>query len=271
MRSADGLVSPVQLGSLVAVALLVGPVLAEDRVVLEAKGYIVPAHPVRVSPGVAGKIVWLHEKFEEGTHYKEGEVVARLEDDEYRADLDKARAALDRARARLAGPDVAATPAGREVAKADVAEAEAAVRKAKWRLDSCVIRAPLSGTVLSKKAQVGEVVSPSTYQLAATLCEMADLSDLRIDVDISNIHIAKLAVGQKCTVTPDAFATDLVFLKRHPAAYTATLDRILPVGDRARGSVTARVKIARGQIPAEEHGIYLKPETSVLIEFRMGN
>ncbi|HKI32200.1 MAG TPA: HlyD family efflux transporter periplasmic adaptor subunit [Gemmataceae bacterium] len=251
--------------------MLLGPAPAADDVVLEAKGYVVPARQVQVSPSVPGKIVWLHEKFEEGQRFKQGEVLARLEDDEYKADFDKAKAAVDRARARFDGLDKAATPQQRAVAKADVEEAEAGLRKAKWRLENCTIRAPISGTLLTKKTELGNLVSPTAYQLSASLGDMADLADLRVDINIADLQIAKLAVGQNCTVMPEIFGTDPTYLKKHRGGYKATLDRILPVADRAKGSLTVRLKIDKAEIPPEEEGVYLKPEMSVLVWFKKGN
>jgi multidrug resistance efflux pump len=240
-----------------------------DEVALEAKGYVVAAHAVQVSPKVSGTIVWVHEKFEEGQRFKEGEVLARLEDEEYKADHDAAAASLKRAKARLdalsAGPP--AKPLDLTLAKADLEEAEAKLRKAKWRLDGCTVRAPIAGTVLARKAEKGNYVNPAAYQVSASLCEMADLSDLEIDVSIAERDIARLAAGQRCTVMPEAFAKDRGFLRKHPGGYKATLVRILPVADRARGAIPVRVKIDKGEIPAEEHGVYLKPDMAVIVAF----
>jgi multidrug resistance efflux pump len=259
------------LAGAVALAAL-GPAPAADDVVLEMKGYVVPARRVQVSPSVAGKVVWLHEKFDEGERFKEGEVLARLEDDEYKADFDKAKAALDRAKARLGvaegGP---ATPLERAAAKADVEEAEAVLRKAKWRLDSCTIRSPVAGTLLAKKAERGHFVNPAAAQASASLGDMADLSDLEIELSIQERDIAKVAAGQRCVVTPEAFAADAAFLKKHPGGYNATVARVLPVADRARGAIPVRVKIDKAGIPPEEQGVYLKPEMGVVVSFRKGN
>jgi multidrug resistance efflux pump len=263
MRSATGSTGRGLWAGLVIVMML-GPARAADDVVLEAKGYVVAAHQVQVSPSVAGKIVWLHEKFVEGQRFKEGEVLARLEDDEYRADFDQAKAALDRARAR----EKVAKPLDASAARAEVAEAEAVLRKAQWRVDRCAIRAPISGTVLTKKAELGNLVNPNAYQLSATLCDMADLSNLEIDLYIAERDIARLSAGQPCVVMPQAFAGDAAFLRKHPGGYRAFVGRVLPVADRARGAIPVRVTIDRAGIPPEEQGVYLRPEMSVVVSFR---
>src|SRR5205807_2402984 len=76
------------------------PVASSGEVVLQSKGYVVPAHQVQVSPKVGGLIVWLHPDFEEGKFFKKDTVLARLETDDYRYDHDHAVAALEAARQR---------------------------------------------------------------------------------------------------------------------------------------------------------------------------
>jgi multidrug resistance efflux pump len=267
MSSAAGSLGRGLLAAAFALTVL-GPAPAADDVTLEAKGYVVAARQIQVSPSVAGKVVWLHEKFEEGQRFKKGDVLARLEDDEYKADFDKAKAALDRARARLGGQEGPGASQERAVAKADVEEAEAGLRKAKWRLDNCTIRAPISGTLLTKKTELGNLVSPTAYQLSASLGDMADLSDLEIELSIGERDVAKVAAGQGCVVMPQAFAADAAFLKKHPGGYSAVVARILPVADRARGAIPVRVKIDKAGIPPEEQGTYLKPDMSVVVSFR---
>jgi multidrug resistance efflux pump len=261
--------SPLGRGLLAAVLPLMmpGPAPAADDVRLEAKGYVVPARQVQVIPSVAGKVVWLHEKFEEGQRFKQGEVLARLEADEYKADFDKAKAAFDRAKARFGPYEGLRASPDRAVAMADVEEAEAGLRKAKWRLDSCTIRAPIAGTLLTKKTELGNRVSPTAYQLSASLGDMADLSDLEVEVFVVERDIAKIAAGQSCVVVPNAFSGDAAFLKKHPGGYAAVVARVLPVADRARGAIAVRVKIDKAGIPAEEQGVYLKPDMSVVVSF----
>ncbi|MHB8971332.1 MAG: hypothetical protein ACYC3X_18785 [Pirellulaceae bacterium] len=55
-------------------------------------------------------------------------------------------------------------------------EAEAELAKAKWRLDNCTIRAPISGTILRKNAEEGNIVNAIAFNGSYSLCEMADLS-----------------------------------------------------------------------------------------------
>src|SRR5262249_35856138 len=69
-------------------------------VVLEQKGYIIPAHQIMVSPKITGMVIWLHDRFMEGQKSRKGEVLAELEDVDYKADRDPAAAVLAAARER---------------------------------------------------------------------------------------------------------------------------------------------------------------------------
>ncbi len=310
------------------------PVAASGDVVLQAKGYVIPAHQVQLSPKVGGMIVWLDPRFEEGAYFKEGEVLARLETVNYQAEYDHAVAALraaeqrrdelrcfrkqeveeaqkemDEARAnlvqmdlelnrnvRLSGTNAVATreyeqarysrdAMARRVerlraalemmkegprrekllaAEADVEAAKADVLKAKWNLDNCEIKATISGHVLSKKAEKGNVVNPLAFNVAASLCEMADLADLEIDLSIQERDISRVADGQACTVMPEAYMNYEPFRKKHPEGYHAVVSRQMPTADKAKGAIPVRVKV---HVPAGEVGQYLKPDMGVLVSF----
>jgi multidrug resistance efflux pump len=309
-------------------------VAGSGDVVLQAKGYVIPAHQVQLSPKVGGMIVWLHPRFEEGAFFKEGEVLARLETVNYQAEYDHAVAALraaeqrrdelkcfrrqeieqaqkemDEARANLVQMDLelrrnvrlseSNAVAAREyeqarysrdamarrverlraaleimkegprrekleAAEADVQAARADLLKAKWNLDNCEIKAPISGHVLSKKAEKGNVVNPLAFNVAASLCEMADLADLEIDLSIQERDISRVADGQACTVMPEAYMNYEPFRKKHPDGYRAVVSRQMPTADKAKGAIPVRVKV---HVPAGEVGKYLKPDMGVLVSF----
>src|SRR5262249_24120593 len=90
-----------------------------------------------------------------------------------------------------------------EAAHAEWEAAEADVARADWRLKNCVIRAPISGHILTKKAEKGNVVNPLAFSISASLCEMADLGDLEIDLSIQERDIARVEKGQPCTIMPE--------------------------------------------------------------------
>ncbi len=153
---------------------------------------------------------------------------------------------------RLAGAqaDVAA-------AKADVEAAKARLTQAKWRLDNCVIKAPITGTVLVKKAEKGNLVNPMAFGAGTgSLCEMADLSDLEVDLEIPEKDIAKLKKDQPCRIKVEAFPD---------RSYEGVLDRIMPIANRAKSIVNVRVKVKLP--PGEEPGTFLKPEMGARVSF----
>lgn len=310
-------------------------VATSGDVVLRAKGYVIPAHQVQVSPKVGGMIVWLNPKFMEGQFFAKDAELARLETDDYQAEYDRAVAALkaaeqrrdeqrnyrpeeidqaqqelDETRATLRQMDLdlqrnlrlagASAVAQRELeqarygrdamarrasrleaalklmkegprkekllaAEADVKAAEADRVKAKWRLDNCIIRAPIAGHVLTKKAEKGNVVNPLAFNVAASLCEMADLSDLEIDLSIQEREIKEVYDGQACWVMPEAYQDHKPFRDRYPQGYAGTVSRQMPIADRSKGAIQVRVKVT---IPPDEVGKYLKPDMSVVVYFQ---
>lgn len=138
---------------------------------------------------------------------------------------------------------------------AEMEQAAADLTKAQWRLDNCKVRAPISGTILTKKAEEGNIVNPVAFNIAASLCEMANLADIEVDLNIQERDIASVFKGQPCTIRPEAFP------KRE---YKGVVSRLMPIADRAKGAIPVRVKVT---VPAEEEGVYLKPEMSVLVSF----
>jgi HlyD family secretion protein len=239
---------------------------------LEAKGYIIPAHQILVSPKVNGMVVKL--RIIESQRVHKNDVLAELEDTEFLADRERAKAnlaqaktrqircELDYARAKELLPKHAISRAehdlavaGRDEATAIVKLFEAELAKAQWRLDNCVIRAPISGTILKKNAEEGSLVNPIAMQGFYSLCEMADLSDLEVDLTIQERDISKLFKDQKCKVRAEAFPDRV---------YDGYVSRLMPTADRAKGAIPVRVKV---KVPSAEEGVYLKPEMGALVSF----
>jgi multidrug resistance efflux pump len=140
-------------------------------------------------------------------------------------------------------------------ARADLAQAQADLAKAQWRLDNCIVRAPVTGTILTKKTEEGSIVNPIAFNVAASLCDMADLSDLEVDLNIQERDVAKVFRGQNCRIRPDAFPE---------RTYEGYVSRLMPIADRAKGAVPVRVKV---RVPKDEEGVYLKPEMSAVVSF----
>jgi multidrug resistance efflux pump len=312
------------------------PVASSGEVVLQAKGYVVPAHQVQVSPKVGGMILELNKRFEEGQFFQAGEILARLERDDYEADYRHSLAARDAAEQRYQ-ESLSSRPEEIEAARNELKEseatleqldrdlhrserligthalstkeyeqakftrdamkrrverlrfalklmelgprkekqlaarseweaAEADVVRAKWRMDNCDIKAPISGHILTKKAEKGNVVNPLAFSISASLCEMADLGDLEIDLSIQERDIARVEKGQLCTVMPEAFQNHEPFRKIHPRGYQGHVIRLMPIADRSKGAINVRVKVEG--IAEHEIGKVLKPEMSVLVSFQ---
>ncbi len=297
---------------------------SSGNVALEAKGHIIPAHQILVSPKVGGMVVkmWITES----KWVKKGEVLAELEDTEYRADRNRAKAVLESAKHQLAELERGFRPEEIEQSRAELAEAqvqlvqleadykraaellekrvlsqeqydlalsrfkvmerrvqrlqlalelmeegprieriniaraqvlqtEAELAKAQWRLDNCIIRAPVSGTILTKNAEEGSLVNPIAMQGFYSLCEMADLSDLEVELKILEREISKVFKGQKCKVRADAYPDRV---------YEGYVSRLMPTADRGKAAIPVRVKV---KVPAEEEGVYLKPDMGALVSF----
>ncbi|NBO92402.1 MAG: biotin/lipoyl-binding protein [Planctomycetia bacterium] len=163
-------------------------------------------------------------------------------------------------------------PEGRQqlrikAAKYDMEQGAARMATAKMRLDWTELRAPVDGIILSKKAELYNLVNPSAFSsgISASLCEMADLTRLEIDLAIQERDVALLRKGQECLVMPEAFQNDKTFLAKHPKGYQGYISRLMPTADRAKGAIPVRVWVKN--ITAEEAGVYLKPEMGALVSF----
>lgn len=154
-----------------------------------------------------------------------------------------------------------------DAALAECKQAEADYVKAKWRFENTRVKAPIKGMVLSKKTEEGNMVNPAAFSngLSASLCEMADLHELEVDLSIAERDIARLFKDQDCRIRAEAFPDRI---------YRGYISRIMPMGDRSKSSVPVRVKIdfpavdARGQpLPKDEQGQYLRPEMGAIVTF----
>jgi multidrug resistance efflux pump len=156
-----------------------------------------------------------------------------------------------------------------DAAKADWEAAKAELAKAQWRLDNCVIRAPVTGVILSKKAEEGDIVNPVAFNVSASLCEMADLSDLEVEMKIQERDISLIHVGQACRIRPEAYRDRL---------YEGYVSKIIPAADRGIGAVPVRVKVVRVVLPKDEaaenlqteQGKYLRPDMGAVVAFLKG-
>jgi HlyD family secretion protein len=185
-----------------------------------------------------------------------GASVSKAEWDAARAARDRSQRRYDAAQARY---DLTMNgPRSEELAEAaaDVEVAKARLKKGEWRLANCTIRAPINGTILTKKAELGNLVNPLAFgATSGAVCEMADLSDLEVELDITERDVSKVTKGMLCKVRAEAY----------PAReYSGVVDRLMPIANRAKGAVPVRVKVT---VPKDEEGVYLKPEMGAVVSF----
>lgn len=142
-------------------------------------------------------------------------------------------------------------------AKAEWDQAKADLVKAEWRLGNTKVKAPIEGTILTKKAEEGNMVNPSAFSngLSASLCEMADLANMEVEVPVAERDIGKVFDNQACKLYAEAFPERV---------YQGIVTRRMPTADRSRSVVPVRVKIF---IPHEEAGQYLRPEMGAFVTF----
>jgi HlyD family secretion protein len=142
-------------------------------------------------------------------------------------------------------------------AKAEMEQAKAELDRAEWRLSNCTIRSPVNAVVLTKKAEQGNIVNSLAMQGSFSICELADLADLEVDLEIQERDFSKIFDGQKCKIRPEAW----------PDREYDGVARRMPIGNRAKGAVPVRVRIS---VPESEIGQYLRPEMGAVVSFLAG-
>jgi HlyD family secretion protein len=221
---------------------------------ITASGYVVARTKASVSAKVLGRLTYLG--VQEGSRVARGAVMARIESGDYRA-------ALSAARAQLAQLKVESAQAGRDLERArrlldqhvisdteleqtrtrdaslraQVEGASAQVALANANLANTEVRAPFSGTVLRKDAEVGEIVAPSGAGGGLTrtaIVTMADLSTLEVEVDVNEAYIAQVSSGQKSRITLDAYPD---------TSFVGEVRQVVPTADRQKATVQVKVSI----------------------------
>ncbi|HEY6807805.1 MAG TPA: efflux RND transporter periplasmic adaptor subunit [Gemmatimonadales bacterium] len=249
-------------------AVLVSP--SQASVLAIASGYVVAQRKAAVASKATGRLVYLGVV--EGDRVKKGQILARVEDGDVRAqlaqaqanlalgnaDLHDAQTAFDRQKALLATnlstqEAYDAADARLRRVTATIAVAQAGVDAAQVAVENTIIRAPFDGTVLTKTADVGEVVSPLTGGALSksAVVTLADLSSLEVEVDVSESSLELVAVGAPCEIVLDAYPD---------VRYPGTVAKIVPTADRAKATV--QVKVAFRHYDAK-----VLPEMSAKVHF----
>lgn len=181
-------------------------------------------------------------------------VMSKSELDRAVMQRDVARAQLETARQSSALTDVGPRAEQIRAADAAVGEARAALDYANTELSNTQIVAPVSGTILSRIVEQGEMVSPSAFGdsgARTAVVSLADLNDLQIEIDVSQADFAKLKMGQRAEIIPEAYPN----LK-----YTGFIEEIAPEANRAKATVQIKVKVDN---PDEQ----LRPEMNARVNF----
>jgi RND family efflux transporter MFP subunit len=260
-------ISPTKEVRLTPVSLLTK---AQAQSVLSATGYVVAERKASVASKGTGRLEWLG--VEEGDTVVKGQIIGRIENADMMAALDLAKANLEQARAESTqaildynrqrqlkekgfATDAAfeASRAGSESASAAVKSAAAGVKAAEVNLENTFIRAPFDGTVLTKHADVGEVVAPfaSSASSKGSVVDLADMHSLEVEADVSESNIQRVEVGQPCEIILDAYPT---------IHYQGHVKKIVPTADRSRATVLTKVAFA-------EIDSRVLPEMSARINF----
>ena len=185
--------------------------------------------------------------------YRAG-VSSKAELDRAIAQRDTTRALLQAARQSSAITDIGPRSEEIRAAAAQVSQMKAALDYAQTQLAATEIKAPVSGTVLQRIVERGEMVSPSAVGESGaktSVVALADLEDLQIELDISQTDFARLKMGQRAEIIPEAFPN----LK-----YTGFIAEIAPEANRAKATVQVKVKV---DDPNEQ----LRPEMNARVNF----
>jgi RND family efflux transporter MFP subunit len=239
---------------------------SQSFTLLNATGYVVAQRKAAVASKATGRVEWLGVT--EGTRVKENEIIARLENADVSAtmaqaaaNIEVAKANLHQGQAELVDAQAAykrngellekgfISPSAYDSATARFRKAQAAVvgyqaavgvaeanhRAAQIAVEQTLIRAPFDGVVLTKSANIGDVVTPFSSALDAkgAVVTMADMDTLEVEADVSESSLSKVKLGQSCEIQLDALP-DL--------RLRGVVQRIVPTIDRAKATVLVKIK-----------------------------
>lgn len=234
--------------------------------ILNSSGYVVAQRKAAVASKVTGRIVSL--SVEEGNHVKAGQIIARLENDDViaareqaDANLNATRHSLDQTKAELRDATLTfernrellaqefvskaeydASEARYSGAQAAVAAAEAAVNASRAALQGAqvaveyaLIRAPFDAVVLTKNADIGDIVTPigAAADAKAAVVTIADMASLQVETDVSESNLYQVKIGQPCEIQLDALPD---------SRFRGEVHMIVPTADRSKATVMVKVR-----------------------------
>jgi len=224
---------------------------SQSNSVLTASGYVVAQRKAAVASKGTGRLVFLGVV--EGDRVKTDQVIARLEDADIHALLEQSRANLRLNEADLKDAlrsvarqktllekglttqaDYDAADARQQRVAASIEVAKAQVTGAEVSMENTLIRAPFNGTVLTKNADIGEMVVPMAASVGSksAVVTIADMTSLQVEADVSESNIEHIVSNQPCEITLDAYPE---------IRYQGYVAKIVPTADRAKATVMVKV------------------------------
>jgi HlyD family secretion protein len=241
--------------------------------ILTASGYLVARHQSVISSKIQGRLSGLY--VEEGSYVKKDEVIARLEDSDYKAAVAKAKADIEYAQANLAEMErearlqqglfkdkvvsqdaLDAADSRVALAKATIDQDKAALLMQQANLEFTEIRAPFDGVVVKKMSEVGESVAPippgvNISTSSGAIVAIADMNSLEAEVDVNESNVGELGPNFPADITVQA-------IPNH--TYKGVLRQVIPTADRTKATVTVKVSIL-------DKDRLIKPEMSCNVTF----
>ena len=236
------------------------------QALLNASGYVTPQRRATVAAKITGRVTGVF--FTEGMHVRKGFVLATLDDSDAQRTLASAKADRNATQAsildlqvqlknaqielhraqqlRAAGIQtqealdnatmaVNSLQAKIDYAQAQVVAANARIQEAQQAVDNCVISAPFDGIIVSKDAQVGEMVSPISAGGGFTrtgIATIVDMASNEIEVDVNENYIARVKPSQEVTAVLDAYPDWKI---------PCHVRTIIPTADRQKATVEVRI------------------------------
>jgi RND family efflux transporter MFP subunit len=257
---------------------------SQSFTVLNASGYVVAQRKASVASKVTGRLISL--SVEEGSRVKKGEIIARLENEDVlavrnqaEANLNSSRHTLEQAEAELKDAGLAferakdllskgyiarsdydsadARFAKAEAAvaadKAMVKAAQAALQSANVGIDYTLLRAPFDAVVLTKNADIGDIVTPigAAANVQAAVVTIADMDSLQVEADVSESNLSQIKVGQPCEIQLDSIPD---------TRFPGKVHMIVPTADRTKATVMVKVRFL-------EKDSRILPEMSARVAF----
>ncbi len=258
------------------------------QTLLNASGYVTPRRRATIAAKITGRVTGVF--FDEGTRVAEGQLLATLDDSDVKRALDSAKADRNSSSAAIADYEVQlknaqimlhraeqlqkagvqtqealdnattavdSLKAKIDLAKQQVAAAESRIAVAQQAVDNCTIRAPFAGIVVSKDAQVGEMVSPVSAGGGFTRTGIATIVDMHsneFEVDVNESYIARVEPGQDVKAILDAYPDREIPSK---------VRTVIPTADRQKATVKVRISI-----PHLEKYNFILPDMGVKVSFQ---